>query len=753
MVDIAVRRCAPGPALLWLAGAMLALSSCAGCPPSAPPTTTEHTVPPQPDSSAGQTSPEQGPPDAAPVTGADAAPAESETAQERADRRCPAKRFRRLDDQRIACPLGTWVGETLRDRCPDPAAGSPWQGSNLFRGRSGPRDAALRPDSAFCVYEWTGVGPPDLCSLPDDPAIPPATEARVAGAWLDRDCAVVGPSGGLDPVFAGYARERLRATLSQLEIPAVPVTSTIDPTPGGEDAIRPPLVVVLDTAGPVVSDPPLDWEHHALAVHGLARAVACQSDAANCAADFQRILALPAPPPGDRWAFARQARDLATAIDQATSEWRASQAGSSPRSGMIINLSLGWDARFTPANEDNPGDGSERVAVRAVRAALRNAVCAGALVFAAAGNPVLERGAGPIYPAAWEGNATVSSAACGCWEECLTPAACAKCPNFPGGPDAGPLVSLVHAVGAIDDAGRELASARPNGAPRLAAPGLLVGSPVPEATPIDLNGQDPLLLPILTGTSMSTAIVSGVAAAVWAANPQYKPGQVIVALFQGAWPLEIEADFCAPRFNQGCGPARRVSFCRAVMSGFPANGGAGPAAAHRAEFAAQCDAARWTAPTESDSLAGWPQELATALSGRNDVTRATFDPVTADKVAAPETSAATDPSIAPQPVIWPCTGCDLSYLSAILTIVTDATLPTVMRASSVTVTFRTGGPDTISLSRALSDPLLPNRVYIVSGLTRSDGTALTGVSTATLNWNTGLPPSQQYTTQLSVTNR
>lgn len=188
---------------------------------------------------------------------------------------------------------------------------------------------------------------------------------------------------------------------------------------------------------------------------------------------------------------------------------------------------------------------------------LRNASCLGVLVVAPAGNAT--GSIGPLIPAAFETMKAPSSS------ECQGPiaAAAAKLPT-----SSSPLV---YAVGAIDARDQPLQPTRPFAQPRLAAYGMAVSARVGTA------GERPYTAPF-SGTSMATAIVSGVAAAVWTVQPTLDPHAVMKIVYEGGSVLgkgsPERTDFCLAqtaansRFERSVScatsPVHRVELCGAL---------------------------------------------------------------------------------------------------------------------------------------------------------------------------------------------
>ncbi|MCB9727283.1 MAG: S8/S53 family peptidase [Deltaproteobacteria bacterium] len=693
--------------------------ACGGCPSSVP-TASAPASSPTTDSVPTQQRPTD------PTQQADTGPPQqNETLQESVDRRCPRKSFTRLVENAEACPAGAWVGETDAATCPRAEPG--WTVTAVFPSGGGALSPVQR--APFCAYEWNGAGQPDPCGLPDD-----RTTNKAAGEWLERDCRVVAPAGGLPEILAGYANDRFARGLTHVEVPDAKVLPLLGADTGHQIA----LVAIVDTIEDEVPAPVPEWAFHGLAVQGLARAVACQRDPKACLARFLRVQALkPGPDPSSAAAFAYQGIGLAKAIRAATQQLMRRSGDDHGLPGKVMNLSLGWDPSYTWVDGTAAADGLERVSVRLVRAALVEASCAGVLVFAAAGNPAGGRApAGPIYPAAWERVPAPGKDQCDCLRTCDSRKACTRCDELAASPDE----SLIQAVGMVGDADEELLGARAKGMPRLAAPGFFQATPMPDSDSFEISDSSPLRLPLMTGSSMSTAVLSAIAASVWSVNPKLPRRDVVRALYSSGETLPIDADFCLSG-TSGCGATHRASFCRSVVAagGFATAGDAAQA------FASACTAARQPAgeaPQAEESL-DTARDAVEELPTRID---SNYDPAT--EPAAGEEPPDDLPAgafvqpwvIAPQPSRVPCSVCTLtsraSTSKSTLTLLTADWLTDALnvRGSTLEVVTAGGETRTLSLQRALGTAALqPGQTYVVSDLDVTAATAATMYWQATEN--------------------
>jgi Subtilase family len=294
-------------------------------------------------------------------------------------------------------------------------------------------------------------------------------------------------------------------------------------------------------------DGPLSFTPHQGLQHGytlghLAHEIVCSGSA--CAATIQNIRALayddPAqePLPSGQAGYVGALSELGLKILQAVGDWK-----SSGDKHLVLNLSIGWDGEIPLAggttdlrarkiSELDPS-------ARFIYGALQIAACNNVLVIAAAGN---RRGGSlhdsnwPVLPAAWE----------------LHPPS--RHSRF------GP--KLVYAVGGVDWQGLPLPNSRTKGLPRRVAYG--------DHATADVNGT---LTDVYTGTSVSAAVVSSVAAVVWDLRPELRPAQVMWLIDHSGTltPQKVRADFYAgrkpPRIQD-------ISLCAAVKKAWGRRGGA-----------------------------------------------------------------------------------------------------------------------------------------------------------------------------------
>jgi len=227
---------------------------------------------------------------------------------------------------------------------------------------------------------------------------------------------------------------------------------------------------------------------------------------------------------------------LASAITRTVDRY-VQEATQDPKDGpqhLVLNLSMGWEPRWGGAYTASPDelDGP----LRAVHDALVHARCHGALVLAAAGNVPggPEKATGAMYPAAWEIKAAPSPAECVAFEGGI--GTMLDLPYRPF-PDYG-YRPLVHAVGGVDGADTPLRRTRSESMPRIVAPAAMAAGLVPKGTRVGHPGGGhrvttaPESTRVLTGTSVSTALVSSAATTLWAFRPELSTSDLMEVLWK-----------------------------------------------------------------------------------------------------------------------------------------------------------------------------------------------------------------------------
>jgi hypothetical protein len=287
-----------------------------------------------------------------------------------------------------------------------------------------------------------------------------------------------------------------------------------------------------------------------------------------------------------------------------------------PDQHVVINVALGLDTIKLALGG---------VSVDPLIQALKRASCLGAIVIAPAGN--VTGTDGPLIPAAFESMPAATPAEC----EGL------GIRRFPRTKEA--YAPLVYAVGGLDPLDQRLSIGRPYSLPRLAA----------FAMSVTAEGPADSYSPPLSGTSMSAAIVAGVAAAVWAAMPNLDAHQVMAHVYQGGVALDggpaskrAQTEFCLGKALGPCPyPVRRVFLCGALESALQGNFG--------------CD----RTPSTSYEQPRWPQ-----TTQPTTLKEPTPCKVTGCGLASGPIGSQLPNGAVPQPYISGCPGCMLDQVTA-----------------------------------------------------------------------------------------
>jgi subtilisin family serine protease len=407
---------------------------------------------------------------------------------------CPGVKL--LPEQALACPkTNLLVRRRTNQECeseiqPIPGVSGSWLGGFLLDAP----DSAQAVQERFCSYSWSG--------LPTQPPVPPSS--AVDWQWDCPRIAAQGSSNELNAALAAYG---------QAELDTIQWKS--NPT---DDA--PVRIAVVDTAAHLWKGP--DNNPHGKAVGMLAFDTAC-ADQKNCKVAVENYLGLPLyrEQRGEGPAIVRRdplhGGSFGAQGDLIRAIYRAIDAA--PNVRTVLNLSLGYEAHeLQDSLLPTRGD----FANRSVLAALRYARCNGVLILAAAANgPVpAEPGQTPGFPARWTGLSALSKA------ECLARFGVARYSGDSPGP-------LLYAVSGLDFAARPLLTTRGAGLSAIAALGFEVVRRLP-------NGS---YTRRMTGTSMATAAVSGIAASLWSRVPSLSPDALMLALYAQGSPTSIAPDF------------------------------------------------------------------------------------------------------------------------------------------------------------------------------------------------------------------
>jgi hypothetical protein len=385
----------------------------------------------------------------------------------------------------------------------------------------------------------------------------PDEGGRAPDEWLGCDCPGVVQ---LASRFASLARSDLTSNLRRqvAAVSSLPGAGDFFPPGTGPAPIRVAVVDTTPTAfhqSGAATDSPgglagVDTAEHGAALGRLIRTLACpdedeDQDLFPCAARVSNHLALSHvaldAPDATGGGYFGHITELAAGIGDAVGQW---DEGGSGQQHLIINMSVGWDPSFNADPRNDEG-------IAAVRAALEDAACAGALIVAAAGNSNdgPDPGSGPMYPAAFE----------------LEPAP-AACPRGAGAGNST-YWPLVYSAGGLRGNDAPLVSTRPGGRPRLAAPAEhatadarnTLGGPVFDGDLLAASRP-------LTGTSVAAAVTSSVAAIVWSYRPELTAAEVMDIVYGSALDLGIGADYCLGGAACAAHTIRRVALCKALIA-------------------------------------------------------------------------------------------------------------------------------------------------------------------------------------------
>jgi hypothetical protein len=468
----------------------------------------------------------------------------------------PPSRPPRLETAK-ACADWRWIGISRPGaRCPDIPG---WTVRPLFAQLSPapqrsedycatkeservPGPEVIRELSRFCVYEVEH-------KWPVQSKIPPPKSTELVR--LDQDCASLVASGGpTDPSV-----ESAEFLAKSRDFPAVTSLAAKPSTITNTNGVR---LAFLDTQ-PTSEDPP-EWQGrspHGFVLAYIGKNLVCEGK--RCAARITTRLALPiidfnpkswklTQRDEVRGGYLGMQSDLAEAIRSEVETWQEHRRRGSSERHLVLNLSLAWEGElFGGLGEEQIAE--MRAGTQAVYRALQYAAGFDALVLAAAGNKKAEpcSNFGPLLPAAWE---TGSARDENCRE---------------------PRQPLLYAVGGLGADGSALVNARPGGIPRRAAyaENAVVPSPLAPQYMATLTGSStPGYTATLTGSSVAAAVVSSIAAVVWAAFPEKSSSQIMEILDKSGEDMLVPADFWfgasafppAPRPN-----VHRLSLCPALQ--------------------------------------------------------------------------------------------------------------------------------------------------------------------------------------------
>lgn len=436
---------------------------------------------------------------------------------------------------RNKCGGRRWIGikKTAAGKCPlSPASiAAGWAAAPLAKVKGKLPDELART----CIYTRnSNATGSDLCAL--EAEMVPATGLKT----ITEECQHVYPLAALPPALAESFRGALHAQAGGLaKLETAPPKST--------------RIVAIDTDPDLFNGlPETCADSHGCTMAHLAKDFLCPlRSGGTCAGEVGWAQGLPhtLPNGGGQYGYPSE---VAAAVLRAFHDFRTALLDGAPvPPHLVLNLSIGWESETTCNEDGGP---------RAVVSALRYAACNGVLSIAAAGNAHRADAspAGMACPARLEAE-EVSPEDCAGLVDSELVAAYSKVIGSPwqAVPAAG--APLLYAAGGLDYLDRPIAPVRPSARPVLAAPAIggaswaaAVGAPAPTAAPAPLSG-----------TSVSAAVTSGIAATVWAYEPARRADEIMKRLADSAVPVAPALTVSGRRIF-GYPTARRVSLCRAL---------------------------------------------------------------------------------------------------------------------------------------------------------------------------------------------
>ncbi len=235
--------------------------------------------------------------------------------------------------------------------------------------------------------------------------------------------------------------------------------------------------------------------------------------------------------------------DLSLAIQNETSAWKSGKQNKK----LILNLSLGWNGDVWGGTTTNPID--YPAAVKSVFDSIVSARCHGALIIAAAGNKskTETQDFQAMLPARWAKFPSPSK------EDCLQYGIKLVPEERKNSKNESILDSLVYGVSGIDALGNPLANSRKNSNATITAFGDHAALQNTTATNTE----------VLTGSSVSTVVVSSIASLVWGYRPELSATELMSLVYDAGEPLKFNADFQPPTPRPLV--AKRASMCSALL--------------------------------------------------------------------------------------------------------------------------------------------------------------------------------------------
>ncbi|PRP93949.1 S8/S53 family peptidase [Enhygromyxa salina] len=417
------------------------------------------------------------------------------------------------------CPKGRVVGYFGKSKgCPSPYKGAPpkdkyWKVEPMFKGSATLAATKGSPLGHYCRYVWIEAG-----SAPGEGSPDRALLDALPGK-LGPDCRVFPQSPLARDLGPHYERAFAEGT--------EPVDTS------GLAVGYPVRLEIVDTAPTQTLSGQADHGPTLAAIAAkLASGCAVGLGQPSCRRLVETQLGLPQTRTGPDLAnggYYGYQSDLAEGV------MRALDVINGVDTKLVVNLSVGWEP--TPGEFANPSP-----AVQAVRDTIGAARCSGALVVAASGNrPQGTCMSEAVSPGAWAGEPGLDAAACnglGVQNPVLGQA------PYP----------FLHAATPLSWSGGNLADFREGSNAQLAAVGF--------AGFADGKRQ----YGPITGSSVSTVVVSAIATLVWSNYPDRGADEIMGALYGSGIATGRNADLALPSNSQIAPPRQRqVTACRALQ--------------------------------------------------------------------------------------------------------------------------------------------------------------------------------------------
>ena len=418
--------------------------------------------------------------------------------------------------------------------------GPEWTARLLFPPKPWETEAPGRL-ARYCVFEWAAQ-PTTPQPYPDDGALyQTILGALHEDAPVDRDCPNVKTHGILDDHWLLLRTDFHRAAGAIGSFQASPTPVLVTLVDSWPDA------ATSDWTRTAAAHPDASTDHG----YGLARLIeelTCPSGVPgpDCLVQTRASRALavtmnlrqPQNLQPSRVGTHGYLSDLAAAVYRGLRE--RDTISSAPTGYHILNVSVGWSPSAELGGAIGDVNLGERVPAGAVNEIFQYAGCRGVLALAAAGNDLAGNGSvdrEPIFPAAWTTFSTLDSVGCDAEFDWL------------GAQHARPLV---QAVGAVVEGGQRMALTRADAEPAFTAYGLHAVGGLEHGP----NGHTAGI----TGTSVSTAVVSAAAAATWAVRPSLNPAAVLDEVYASG----IAQNRWAPLNDGQRTEVRKISVCGAT---------------------------------------------------------------------------------------------------------------------------------------------------------------------------------------------